>query len=58
MSVYAGWQNHPVSRHRYHFIVPVEGGFVSAHTPEEFAAFPALEGAMQACMSCIYSPCI
>lgn len=41
----AGWQNHPVSRHKYHFIVPVhEGVFVTAHTAEESAALPVPEG--------------
>ena len=41
----AGWQHHPVSRHKYHIIVPVQKGlFVTAHTPEEFAALPVTEG--------------
>ena len=39
-----------MSRHRYHFIVPVaEGSFVSAHTPEESAAFPTQEGMKHEC---------
>lgn len=42
-----------MSRHRYHFIVPVaEGSLVTAHTPEESAAFPTQEGAKQACTNC------